>query len=110
MVDSWKTFALALLTGTLAVPMRAWPAERTWIVVAPWPQEPDLERPSDPADPEPLSEADVPIVEHVVDAGATSVREAATALCMPRQRVWRGLHRLQAQGLVRLQHDGWTNA
>ena len=107
MADPWK-FAIALLAGAYAAPAIAWPVERTWIVVAPWPQEPDLELPPELAEPAPLTESEAAILEHLVDAGAASVRQVAAAVALPRSNVCRGLHRLRDRGRVRLAADGWS--
>lgn len=108
MHDPWPTL-LAILQRAHAVPAIAWPAACTRVVTMRGPdEEPDIELPPEPPEPVPMDETEAAILEHLADAGPASIREAAAALCIPRQRVWRGLQRLQSRGQVCLRSDGWT--
>ncbi len=109
MLDPWPV-SIAILQGAYAVPAIPWPAACTRIVVATWPDEPDLDLPPEPPEPAPMTEAEALILEHLAEAGAGSVREVAAAVAMPRSTVCRGLHRLREQGRVVLESDGWAPA
>lgn len=107
MHDPW-VIAIALLLGTHPPAAGAWPAEFTRIVVAQGPaDEPDLELPPLPPEPEPLKPLQVDCLALLSLQGIASARELAGLLGTHHTGALRALHRLRERGLVALSPAGW---
>ena len=105
-MDSWPTL-IAMQTGAFMVPVLTWPPDRTHIIEADPDEEPDIDLPPLPPEPEPLTAAEVAILAHLADDGPVSMRAVAKALGVARRAAWKGLERLRVLGLVQLGDRGW---
>lgn len=96
-MDAW-TYALALLTGTLAVRALRWPPDRCRLIVA--------------ADPDdlPRGASDALVAEFIADAGSTTASALAAALAVSRQAAHQRLQRMHAAGMVRRDGMAWNAA
>jgi DNA-binding transcriptional ArsR family regulator len=104
-VDAWS-WAVAFLAGALVVPAISWPPGRSRVVLAREMSEPLEELPPEQR----TAITDEQLLRHLAGAGTCTVRQLAGEIETPKSTVARGLARLRAAGLVRLDASGWQAA
>jgi hypothetical protein len=107
-MDPWRII-VAMLCCANHPPALPWPADATHVYVAAEPDnEPDLILPPEPPAPPQMQPGDEQILDFLTCSAGVSIRSAAAALGVHRERVRRAVERLRELGRIEFDgDDGW---